>query len=407
MTHRTGVIDLGSNTSRLVIYEHEPGVRFRLVDEVREVVRLREGMGATHVLRAAAIDRSLHALKMYRMLCDAVGVDDLLAVATSAVRDAANRDSFLSRVRTDAGVTLRLLPGEEEAYYGALGAINGVGLADGFVVDMGGGSVQVTQVKAGLPGRAASVPLGALEVAENYLGFDVVKPGAVRKLSQHVRDQLAEQFDWFRAQDGAKLVAIGGTIRNLASIAQNEDGYPLDSVDNYVLAGADVRELGERLWQMTAEERARLGGLQVDRADIIHAGALIYSLLLEHSGFESITVSRQGLREGLFYEKFLAGQEQPVVSNLRGSASITSPVTSARIRPMPITWPFCPCGCSTTWRACTRWTRRAGKFCGPAPCSTTSACRSGTTATTSTRATSFKTASCPVTRRGRRSWLPC
>ncbi len=317
MTHRTGVIDLGSNTSRLVIYEHEPGVRFRLVDEVREVVRLREGMGATHVLRAAAIDRSLHALKMYRMLCDAVGVDDLLAVATSAVRDAANRDSFLSRVRTDAGVTLRLLPGEEEAYYGALGAINGVGLADGFVVDMGGGSVQVTQVKAGLPGRAASVPLGALEVAENYLGFDVVKPGAVRKLSQHVRDQLAEQFDWFRAQDGAKLVAIGGTIRNLASIAQNEDGYPLDSVDNYVLAGADVRELGERLWQMTAEERARLGGLQVDRADIIHAGALIYSLLLEHSGFESITVSRQGLREGLFYEKFLAGQEQPVVSNLR------------------------------------------------------------------------------------------
>ncbi len=82
MTHRTGVIDLGSNTSRLVIYEHEPGMRFRLVDEVREVVRLREGMGATQVLRAAAIDRSLHALKMYRVLCDAVGVDDLIAVGT-------------------------------------------------------------------------------------------------------------------------------------------------------------------------------------------------------------------------------------------------------------------------------------------------------------------------------------
>ena len=97
MTHRTGVIDLGSNTSRLVIYEHEPGMRFRLVDEVREVVRLREGMGATQVLRAAAIDRSLHALKMYRVLCDAVGVDDLIAVGTSAVRDATNRDSFLSR----------------------------------------------------------------------------------------------------------------------------------------------------------------------------------------------------------------------------------------------------------------------------------------------------------------------
>ena len=317
MTQRTGVIDLGSNTSRLVIYEHEPGVHFRLVDEVREVVRLREGMGATQVLRSGAIDRSLHALKMYRMLCDAVGVDELIAVATSAVRDATNRDSFLARVKSDTGIDLRLLSGEQEGYYGALGAINGVGLRDGFVVDMGGGSVQVVEVHDGLPGRAMSVQLGALHVAETYLGFDAAKPGAVKRLSQRVRDQLAEHFDWFKAHEGATLVAIGGTVRNLASIAQNEDGYPLDSVDNYVLSGHHVRELGDRLWQMTAEERSQLGGLHRDRADIIHAGALVYSLLLEHSGFASVTVCRQGLREGLFYEKFLAAQSQPVIENLR------------------------------------------------------------------------------------------
>jgi exopolyphosphatase/guanosine-5'-triphosphate,3'-diphosphate pyrophosphatase len=125
---RTAVIDLGSNTSRLVIYEHDPGRNFRLVDEVREVVRLREGMGATQTLRAAAIDRALHALKMYRVLCDAVGVSELIATATSAVRDATNRDSFLARVQAEAGISLRLLSGEEEGYYGALGAINGVGL---------------------------------------------------------------------------------------------------------------------------------------------------------------------------------------------------------------------------------------------------------------------------------------
>jgi exopolyphosphatase / guanosine-5'-triphosphate,3'-diphosphate pyrophosphatase len=317
MTHRTGVIDLGSNTSRLVIYEHEPGMRFRLVDEVREVVRLREGMGARQVLRAAAIDRSLHALKMYRVLCDAVGVDDLIAVATSAVRDATNRDSFLSRVQSDAVITLRLLSGEQEGYYGALGAINGVGLADGFLVDMGGGSVQVVEIKDKQPGRAGSIQLGALHVAETYLGFDAAKPGTVKKLSRQVKDQLAEQFDWFKAHEGATLVAIGGTIRNLAAIAQSEDKYPLDSVDHYVLSGSDVRELGDRLWQLTAEERAKLGGLHSDRADIIHAGALVYSLLLEHSGFDAITVSRQGLREGLFYEKFLARQAEPVIAHLR------------------------------------------------------------------------------------------
>ena len=322
MIHRTGVIDLGSNTSRLVIYENEPGERFRLVDEVREVVRLREGMGTTQVLRAAAIDRSLHALKMYRVLCDAVGVDKLIAVATSAVRDATNRDSFLSRVQSDAGVDLRLLSGEQEGYYGALGAINGVGLADGFVVDMGGGSVQVVEVAGGLPGRAASVQLGALHVAENYLGFDSAKPGAVKRLSQQVREQLAGKFDWFKAREGATLVGIGGTVRNLAAIAQAEDSYPLDSVDNYILSGAHVQELGDRLWRLTAEERARISGLHVDRADIIHAGALVYSLLLQHSGFGSITVSRQGLREGLFYEEFLAGQPQPVITSLREFAAL-------------------------------------------------------------------------------------
>jgi exopolyphosphatase/guanosine-5'-triphosphate,3'-diphosphate pyrophosphatase len=323
---RTAVIDLGSNTSRLVIYEHDPGRNFRLVDEVREVVRLREGMGASQTLRAVAIDRALHALKMYRVLCDAVGVDDLIATATSAVRDATNRDSFIARVQAEAGISLRLLSGEEEGYYGALGAINGVGIRDGFVVDMGGGSAQVVEVRGGEPARAQSARLGALHLAETYLGFDAAKPGAVKKLSEQVRALLKDEFDWFKAYEGAELAAIGGTVRNLASIAQAEDGYPLDSVDKYVLAGSDVKELGNRLWQMSAEERRKLSGLQVDRADIIHAGALVYSLLLEHSGFDRITVSRQGLREGLFYETFLAGQVRPVISDLRAF----SPLSLAR-----------------------------------------------------------------------------
>ena len=85
---------------------------------------------------------------------------------------------------------------------------------------MGGGSVQMVEVKNGEPGRAGSVQLGALHIAENYLGFDAAKPGAVKRLSQQVREQLDEEFDWFKAYDGAELVAIGGTVRNLAAITQ-------------------------------------------------------------------------------------------------------------------------------------------------------------------------------------------
>jgi len=152
------IVDLGSNTTRLVIYDYEPGKRFHLVDEVRQVVRLREGMGSTQILRAAAIARSLNALRMFRALYDALGVEEAVVAATSAVRDAGNSASFLARAEADTGWTLRILSGEEEGYYGALGAINATALSEGFVIDLGGGSAQVTEVRGGLPGGASVCP---------------------------------------------------------------------------------------------------------------------------------------------------------------------------------------------------------------------------------------------------------
>ena len=134
MSQRIAIIDLGSNTTRLVVYEYEPGYRFHLVEEVREVVRLREGMGNGMALRAAAIERAQQAMRMFASFCRSQGIDEVLMTATSAVRDARNGDSFLARVRAETGWTPRLLSGEEEGYFGALGALNGVGLREGLDV---------------------------------------------------------------------------------------------------------------------------------------------------------------------------------------------------------------------------------------------------------------------------------
>lgn len=320
MPQRIGIVDLGSNTTRLVIYEFEPGRYFRLADEVREVVRLREGMGETNILRAAAIDRGLNALRMFRALCQAMGVEDVTVVATSAVRDGGNRASFLARAQAETGWRLRVLSGEEEGYYGALGAINSTGLSEGFVIDLGGGSLQVTKVREGLPGRCLSLPLGALRTTELFLASDRVPASKVAALESH----LAEQFtalDWFRARPGDSLVAIGGAIRNLAQIDQARRQIPLDTVQGYVLPASALHEIAGQLWRLTLKRRAAVPGLNYDRADIIHAGALVYSALLRHSGFNELTVTRQGLREGVFYERFLQGlmapDEQPIIPNLR------------------------------------------------------------------------------------------
>jgi exopolyphosphatase / guanosine-5'-triphosphate,3'-diphosphate pyrophosphatase len=316
MSQRIAIIDLGSNTTRLVVYEYEPGRHFHLVEEVREVVRLREGMGNGMALRAAAIERAQQAMRMFASFCRSQGIDEVILTATSAVRDARNGDSFLARVRAETGWEPRLLSGEEEGYYGALGALNGTGLREGFVIDLGGGSAQIVEVRGGLPGRTVSLPLGALRLSDLFLGYDRAKPGAVDNLNAFLAEQLAP-VDWFRAQPGDKLVALGGTVRNLARIDQAANGFPLDMVNGYELAADPIFDMAGRFWRMSQKERLKIAGLDLDRADIIQSGALVYAALLEHSGFERITISQQGLREGVFYHRFLAGQPQPVFDNLR------------------------------------------------------------------------------------------
>jgi exopolyphosphatase/guanosine-5'-triphosphate,3'-diphosphate pyrophosphatase len=316
MSKRIAIIDLGSNTTRLVVYDYEPGYRFHLMDEVREVVRLREGMGNSMALRAVAIERAQQAMRMFASFCRSQGIDEVIMTATSAVRDARNGDSFLARVRAETGWEPRLLSGEEEGYYGALGALNGVGLDEGFVIDLGGGSAQIIEVRGGLPARVVSLPLGALRLSDLYLGYDRAKPAAVESLNQFLAQQL-EAVDWFRARPGDRLVALGGTVRNLARIDQAAVGFPLEMVNGYQLAGANLLEMAGRFWRLSQKERIKTPGLDSDRADIIQSGALAFAALLAHSGFESLIICQQGLREGLFYQHFLAGQPQPVFDDLR------------------------------------------------------------------------------------------
>jgi exopolyphosphatase/guanosine-5'-triphosphate,3'-diphosphate pyrophosphatase len=255
-------------------------------------------------------------MRMFASFCRTLGIDQIVMTATSAVRDARNGDSFLARLRAETGWEPQLLSGEEEGYYGALGAVNGTGLREGFVVDLGGGSAQIVEVRDGLPQRCASLPLGALRLSDLFLGYDAAKPANVRALASFMADQMAA-LDWFRARPGDWLVAIGGTIRNLAKVDQQEKGYPLEGVHGYQLDAGQVHRLADQLWQLTEKERARIPGLNSHRADIIQSGALAYDALLAHSSFSSVIISQQGLREGLFFQRFLADQPQPVISDLR------------------------------------------------------------------------------------------
>ncbi len=311
---RVAVIDLGSNTARVIVMNAITGYSYRLEDEIREVVRLRQGMTGRR-LSEAAIARGLFTLQLFRQFCDSVAVDRILAVATSAVREARNRRQFVARARREAGISLRVISGEQEAYYGSIGVLNEVPLESGYILDIGGGSAQVSQIAQGRYRRGKSLPLGTLALTEKFIRSDPPDRNQVEAI-RHEIDQALSKIKWLKA-GGRPLVGIGGTIRNLAKIDAARTGYPLNTLRGYVLSRASVAESIELFRSLPNRKRQDIRGLSADRADIILPGALVLLALLDRLNLDQFTVSESGLREGVFFEHFWAHLKYPVISDVR------------------------------------------------------------------------------------------
>lgn len=311
---RLAVIDMGSNTFRLVVFVYRPGGSFQLVDEIRDPVRLSGGAGEQG-LHPASIERAAHTARLYAAFCAASEVDEVAAVTTSAARDAANRDEVMRALTADGALQVRVLSAEEEAWYGYLGVVNGTTLGDGAVLDLGGGSIQVTQVVGRGLERMVSRPLGAVRMTERFLPGPRASRGDLKALRKHVAREL-EDVPWI-AETGARMVGIGGTIRTLARMHQRHTGYALDELHGYRLERDGLEEVIELMAALPAPERSRLPGLKPDRADITLAGAVVISTIMERAGVDAAEICAQGLREGIFYERLLGPADPPLIGDVR------------------------------------------------------------------------------------------
>ncbi len=321
LTRWVGIIDLGSNSARLMVAHYRPGYAFRITDEISRRVRLSEGEAAEGRLQPEACARAIETVRLFKAFCDAHEIKRIVPVATAAVRDAANRKEFLTELKAATGVRFRVLGGEEEAYFGVLGVVNGVGLREGLVMDLGGGSAEVSRVAAGKFQRGQTTPLGSVRLTEMFFsGVDRVSRDDMGRLVHYVRpffDALA-WMDLAHSRGAGRFVGVGGTVRALARIDREQRQYPLGLVNGYELELKRLEALIERLADMPVSERARrVPGLQPDRADIILAGALVVREALRRAGAKHLVVSGHGLREGLFFREFLRPSDQPVLHNLR------------------------------------------------------------------------------------------
>ena len=312
MTQQLGILDLGSNTARLIVMAFQPHYSFRLVDEVKERVRLVQEAGESNLLQPAPVERAVKTVKMFMAFARAIGVEQVLGIATSAVREASNQIEVLQRIEAETGLRLRVASGRDEAYYAYLGAINSLLLQDGFIVDLGGGSVEMAQVRGSGLVQGTTLSIGTVRMTERFVRSDPVTPKEWRALEEHLKATLG-RLDWFKLRGEMDLACIGGIDQQLQS-------YPLERLHGYHLRRDRLEVIVEALRERSLKERLDLSGLSDSRADVIVAGAATVLAIMRYSGAETCVISGEGLREGLFYENFMPALDPPIIPDVRAFA---------------------------------------------------------------------------------------
>ena len=297
---RLAGIDIGTLTCRLLIADHLPGQPLKEIHSERHILRLGEGVDHTKRLAPAAIDRVLACLQKWRAIIEAHGVDVVTAVATSAVREALNRDEFLTRVHHEARIEVEVLDGREEARRTLLGIRSGLPgeVADILALDIGGGSTEFVVDRPPRSPLVHSIELGVVRLAERMLQHDPPTVEEIERARRWVAKETTTALSATTGHECAVLVGTGGTMTSLAAMAQRLPLYEPARIHNFTLTLVDIRELEQSLLARRRAEREGMLGLEKGREDVIAAGAIITRTVMECCERTSLLVSDCGLREG-------------------------------------------------------------------------------------------------------------
>jgi exopolyphosphatase / guanosine-5'-triphosphate,3'-diphosphate pyrophosphatase len=301
---RLGVLDVGSNTVHFLVVDAHQGGRPLPVFSHKAELHLGDHLEGDRL--AASVTRQLQAfVEEALQIAEDKGVEEMLAFATSAVRDAANGDEVLASVRKGTGVEIRVLPGEEEARLTFLACRRWFGWSSGRVLmlDIGGGSLEIAAGLDEEPDVAISLPLGAARLTRDWLNGDPPKPDQVRQLRRHVRAEIARRAaDVAKAGPPDRAVATSKTFRQLARIS----GAAPSAEGVYVrrtVTHQDVTDLAKRLAAMSADQRAELPGVSLVRAPQLAAGALVADAAMDLLGLAELEICPWALREGVLLRR--------------------------------------------------------------------------------------------------------
>lgn len=299
------IIDIGSNTVRLAVYQWSGSGAYRIVDQGRWAAQLSRKMDSDGTLVEEAVRELADVLNHYHRICRMHGTETIRTVATAAIRAAANRDKVVRRLYEETGLAVDILPGEEEARFGSLAMKRTLSIADGYVVDIGGGSTEITLLRNRQPACAVSFPIGCVNTAGKYGLDDSPVPPSVIERIQHDAMRLFASQSWLSANPGLPLIGLGGTVRAFAKMKQRETDYPFPHLHGYEQSVSELQASLERLSSLSVSGRRKLPGLSKDRADVIVPGMAILRAIMHHTRSDRLIVCGTGIRDGLFFETCL------------------------------------------------------------------------------------------------------
>jgi exopolyphosphatase / guanosine-5'-triphosphate,3'-diphosphate pyrophosphatase len=298
---RVAAVDCGTNSLRLLVADLDVDGGQRDLDRRMEIVRLGQGVDRTGRFAPEALDRTLTALEGYARLIDELGVDRVRMVATSATRDAANRDEFVAGVERALGVEPEVISGDEEARLSFMGATRGLpaGLAAPYlVVDIGGGSTEF--VLGGTTVQAArSVDVGCVRMTERHLHDDPPTAVQVAAARADIEDAIALAAETVPIERTATLVGLAGSVTTVAATALDLPAYLPERIHRSTIPAAEVHAVAERLLAMSREERAALPFMHPGRVDVIGAGALILTCVVDAAAVDEVLVSEHDILDGI------------------------------------------------------------------------------------------------------------
>ncbi|CAM4359480.1 Ppx/GppA phosphatase family protein [Paenibacillus tarimensis] len=301
---RIGIIDIGSNSIRLVIYERTALGAYRVVDSSKQAGRLSDQIDEEGRLNEAAVQRLVATLRHFRLLCQHHGAGRVRTVATAAIRNAVNRDEVVEHLQRETGMDIEILSGEQEAAYGFLGMINTMGIRDGFLIDIGGGSTELSLFRDGSLMRSFSFPFGCVNLAKAYTRKGMLEESGLQELEAYIL-QAIDAVPWIKEFPDLPLVGVGGTVRSAAKIQQAKIKYPLPLTHNYEMAIEEMDSLFGELRSLPLDKRKKTPGLSKDRADLIVPGLAILRCFSRAAQASHYLVCGAGLRDGLFYDSLL------------------------------------------------------------------------------------------------------